>query len=531
MSAAKKELEHLLKRNKVSRREFMGRAAALGVTAAVASSMFANSSHAVTPKKGGRLRLGLAGGSTTDSLDPGTLPDFMAQQLSMGQLRNCLVEIDADGKPVPELAESWESTPDAKEWRFNLRKGVEFHNGKTMDAEDVIHSINLHRGEKSKSAAKSIVKAVKELKADGKNAVVFKLSDGSADFPFVASDYHLGIVPAGTDGKGLEKGIGTGGYVLQSHEPGVRAVTKRNPNYWKEGRAHFDEVETIGIADVNARTNALKTGEIDFMNRAETKTFHLLGRLPGVDAIKTTGTRHYTIPMKSDLAPYDNVDARLALKYAIDREAVVKTILRGHGLVGNDHPIAPSNQYFNKELPIRRYDPEKAKFHLRKAGLEGHTFRLHASDAAFGGAVDTAVLYKEHAAKAGIDIDVVREPKDGYWDNVWMKKEWTFSFWSGRPTEDWMFTIAYAEGGAWNESFWANETFNKLLVAARAELNSERRRAMYYEMQQLCRDDGGAVIPMYASDLAGASKKLKHGKIAANWEGDGMKISERWWFG
>jgi peptide/nickel transport system substrate-binding protein len=529
--SSKKELEHLLNKETVTRRQFMGRAAALGVSTAIATSMFATSSKAAMAKKGGRLRLGLGGGSTTDSLDTGTLPDFMAQQLSMGQLRNCLVEIDADGKPIPELAESWESSPDAKEWTFKLRKGVEFHNGKTMDANDVIHSINHHRGEDSKSAAKAIVKSIDEMKADGKNTIVFKLNSGSADFPFVVSDYHLGVVPAGTTGKDMEKGMGTGGYMMDSHEPGVRALTKRNPNYWKEGRAHFDEIETIGIADANARTNALKTGEIDFMNRAETKTFHLLGRLPGVEAIKTTGTKHYTIPMHSDLAPYNNNDVRMALKYAIDREAVVKTVLRGHGLVGNDHPIAPSNQYFNKDLAIRKFDADKAKFHLKKAGMENHVFKLHASDAAFGGAVDTAVLYKEQAAKAGINIDVVREPKDGYWDNVWMKKEWTFSFWSGRPTEDWMFTIGYAAGGAWNESFWANDKFNKLMVAARAELNSDKRREMYYEMQQLCRDDGGSVIPMFASDLAGASKKLEHGKIAANWEGDGMKISERWWFG
>jgi len=526
-----KELDHLLKSANVTRRDFMGRAAALGVSATIASSMWSSSAHAAAPKKGGRLRLGLGGGSTTDSLDTATLPDFMAQQLSMGQLRNCLVEIDADGKPIPELAESWESTPDAAEWTFKLRKGVEFHNGKTMDADDVIHSINHHRGDKSKSAAKSIVKSIVELKADGKDRVVFKLNAGSADFPFVASDYHLGIVPAGTTGKDMEKGMGTGAYVLESHEPGVRAFAKRNPNYWKAGRAHFDEVETISIADVNARTNALKTGEVDFINRAEAKTFHLLKRLPGVVAIKTTGTKHYTIPMHSDLAPYNNNDVRMALKHGIDREAIVKTVLRGHGLIGNDHPIAPSNQYFNKDLKIRKFDADKAKHYLKKAGMEGHTFNLHASDAAFGGAVDTAVLYQEQAAKAGIKIKVIREPKDGYWDNVWMKKEWTFSFWSGRPTEDWMFTIGYAAGGSWNESFWSNKRFNELLVAARAELDTNKRREMYYEMQQLCRDDGGSVIPMFASDLAGATYKLKHDKIAANWEGDGMKISERWWFG
>jgi len=526
-----RKVRDLLATTKIGRRDFMHKAMAAGVTLTAATSMWESSTLGATPKKGGLLRIGVAGGSTTDSLDPATLPGAMAQLISFGQTRNSLVEVDADGVPQPELAENWEASDDAKTWVFKLRQGVEFHNGKTLDAEDVVWSINHHRGKDSKSAAKGIVEPIVDVKADGKNTVVFSLTGGNADFPFIASDYHLGIMPNGTTAKDAEKAIGTGGYVLVSHEPGVRAVTKRNPNYWKTGRAHFNDVHTIGINDTTARTNALKTGEIDVMNRAERKTFHLLKRLKGVQTIKTTGTKHYTIPMRCDTAPYDNNDARLALKYAIDREAIVKTVLRGHGLVANDHPIAPSNQYFDKNLEIRTFDADKAKFHLKKAGLAGHTFKLHAADAAFGGAVDTAVLYKEQAAKAGVDIEIVREPDDGYWDNVWLKKAWCFSFWSGRPTEDWMFSIAYAKGAKWNESFWDNDRFNMLLAAGRAELNTAKRREIYAEMQRIVRDDGGSVIPMYASDLQAATDKLKFNKIAANWEFDGLKVAERWWFG
>ena len=114
-----------------------------------------------------------------------------------------------------------------------------------------------------------------------------------------------------------------------------------------------------------------------------------------------------------------------------------------------------------------KYDPEKARHYLKKAGLENHVFKIHPSDAAFEGAVDTAILFKEHAAKAGIKIDVVREPADGYWTNVWMKKDWSFSFWNGRPTEDWTFSLAYAGDAAWNECFWKNEKFDYAKIADR----------------------------------------------------------------
>ena len=522
-----KELEHLLTQGKITRREVLGRVSALGLTAALSAALFAAPARASSPKKGGRLRNGYEGGATTDSLDPATLADLMALDINW-QLRNNLVEIDHEFNPIPELAESWEASPDAIQWTFKLRKGIEFHNGKTLDAEDVIDSINHHRGEDSKSAAKGIVDPIKDIKADGKHTVVFTLDGGNADFPFIMSDYHLSIFPAGTKGVEFEKGIGTGGYILESWEPGVRALAKRNPNYWKEGRAHFDEVETLGIADVTARTNALKTGEIDHMNRCEVKTIDLLEKEPNIQVLKFSGTFHYSMPMLTDVAPYDNNDARLAMKYALDREHLLRTVLRGYGSVGNDHPIAAMQRFHAHELPQREYDPEKARFHLKKAGLEGHTFKLHTST--LGGFVDHAVLYQEHAAKAGINIEVVREPSDGYWDNVWMKKPFVSCYWAGRTTEDWMFSTSYAADASWNDSHWKPERFNKLLKDARGELDEAKRREMYVEMQKIVRDEGGVIVHLFKDYVEATSSKVRHGELAGNWGQDGGRCAERWWF-
>jgi peptide/nickel transport system substrate-binding protein len=234
--------------------------------------------------------------------------------------------------------------------------------------------------------------------------------------------------------------------------------------------------------------------------------------------------------MLTDLSPYDNNNVRLALKHAIDREQVLKTVYRGHGMVGNDHPITPANRYYASDLPTREYDPDKARHYIKKAGLEDHTFNLHAADVVFPGTVDIALLYKEHAAKAGININVVREPNDGYWSNVWMKKDWCFSYWYGRPAEDWMFSTTYAEGASWNEAHWKHERFNKLLKEARAELNEAKRREMYVEMQRIVRDEGGSVIPLYLSYLFAATEKLKYENVSSIFDLDGARLAERWWF-
>ena len=525
-----KFLKQLVRDGKMSRRDFLAQTAAMGMTAAMATSLLGGTARAATPKKGGNFRLGTAGGGTTDALDPGTWTNTNIQ-VTGHAVNDYLTEVNAAGKLVPELAESWSASDDAAAWTFKLRQGVEFHNGKTMDANDVIASINHHRGEKSKSAAKGLVDPIKEIKADGKNTVVFTLENGNADFPVLMSDYHLTIMPAKGDGADWQSGVGAGGYQLKSFEPGVRTSLTRHKNYWNSDRAHFAEVEVLTIADVVARTNALTTGEIDAMSRCDLKTVHLLKRRKGIVIKQTTGTQHYTIPMRTDTAPFDDNNVRLALKYAVDREALVKTILRGYGEVGNDHPIGRSNRYFAKDLPQRTYDPDKAKFYLKQAGLTSLTVDLSAADAAFGGAVDAAVLYKEHAAKAGIEINIIREPNDGYWSNVWMKKPWCMCYWSGRPTEDWMFATAYTEDSGWNDTFWKHERFNKIVLEARSELNEAKRAELYAEAQLIIRDEGGVVVPMYASYVFATTDKVKHNKMGGDWDLDGLRAIERWWFG
>ena len=523
-----KKLERLLTQGKITRREFLARASALGFTAAMFPALLTTPARAATPKKGGRLRIGVSGSSATETLDPATMTNCMTQLVNW-ETRNSLVEIDCDNNAIPELAESWECTPDAKKWIFKVRRGVEFHNGKTLDAQDVVFSINHHRGEDSKSAAKPFVGQIEEIKAEDKYTVVCTLKGGNADFAYLLSAFHMLIVPNGTDN--FDEGMGTGGYILQEWEPGVRSFAKRNPNYWKEGRAHFDEVETLAIADVNARINALTTGRIDVTSRIDPKTVHMLEETPGVQVVETHGKSHQTIPMLTDIPPFDNNDVRLALKHAIDREHMVKMIFRGRGSVGNDHPISGAYRYFASELPQRVYDPDKARYYMKKAGLKDHTFRLHAAQTPFVGAVDMALLYKEHAAKAGIKIEVIREPDDGYWSEVWMKKPWNFCFWFGRATEDWMFSEVYAEDAPWNETHWKHERFNKLLKEARAELDKAKRREMYVEMQSILRDEGGNVIPTFSSTLDAATTKLRYEKVAANFELDGLRVPERWWFG
>lgn len=512
----------------ISRRDFLGRASALGVTVALASPLLAGAAKAATPKKGGLFKLAMGHGATSDTLDPATLVNGYQWALAYAH-RSTLIETGPGGVLKPGLAESWEASADAATWTLRLRKGVEFHNGKSLTAADVIASLNHHRTEDTKSFMKPIAAEIETIKSDGDN-IVIALKSGNADFPYALNSAGFAICPANEDGTiDWQSGVGTGGYVLKSYDPGVRAELERSPNYWNSENAHVDGVEFLTILDVTARTNALVTGEVQVIDQVDIKTASLLGRRPGVVVEETAGPLHYVFPMRTDTAPFDDNNIRLALKHAIDREELLQKILRGNGTIGNDTPIGPSYRYYAADLEQNSYDPEKAKHYLKQAGLSEFSVDLSTAESAFAGAVDAAVLYKEHAAKAGININVVREPSDGYWSNVWMKKPWCASYWGGYTTESEMFTTGYVAGAAWNDTFFAHERFQQLLVEARAELDDAKRRDIYRDMQIILRDEGGALIPLFANDVLARSDKVGHGELSVDRGFDGRRIIERWW--
>lgn len=499
-------------------------------TAAGALMLGAGTMPAISaPKKGGVLKIGLGHGQTSDSLDPGTHENGFTGALVF-TYGAYLTEVAPDGGVVGDLAEGWEASADAATWTFKLKKAT-FHDGKPITAKDVLASINHHRGKDSKSAAKPIVAPIKEIAAIGDNAVRFTLDAGNADFPFILTDYHLPILPANDDGTmNWKAGVGSGPFKLVNFEPGVRAVFERHEGFHKPGLPYFDGVEMLAIVDSVARTNAMMTGQIDVMDRVDVKTVDLLKRNPNLNIHSISGTLHYTFPMRVDADPFKDNNVRMALKYAVKRQEMVDKILKGYGSLGNDLPIGQNQRFFNKDLPQREYDPDKARHYLKQSGLSKLDVTLIAADAAYVGAVNSAELFAASAKAAGINIRVERAANDGYWSNIWNKKPWSAAYWGGRPVEDQMFSTAYKGGAQWNDTAWKNDRFDELLVKARAELNEDTRRGMYYEMQEILHNNGGLIGPMFAAYVTGRSKKIATpAQEASNWNLDGNRFAERWW--
>lgn len=486
----------------ISRRTLLGASLAGSALLFSGGSVFAQTKE---PKRGGHFKIALNGGASTDTLDPAGY--ISALQFMLARTwGDTLVETDpTTGKAVPGLSESWEASEDGSVWTFKIRKAVQFHDGSALTVDDVVETLRRHSDKSSKSGALGYLSSLKSVEASG-DSVVISLTEPNADLPLILSVYNLIIQPKG--GKAAPNaGVGTGPYKIVDYAPGVRVLLEKNKNDWNSNRGWVDSVEILSIADVTARTAALASGKVHFINALNPNTVQMLGRMKNITVHNTPGRSHYTMPMLVDQKPFDNADLRLALKYAIDRELVLKQVLGGYGTVGNDFPINAAFDYFPAEIAQRTYDPDKAAFHFKKSGYDG-SIPLYAADVMQGG-VDMALILKDGAAKAGMNVDVNRVPTDGYWASVWRNKPFCVSYFGTRPTQDLIYSIEFYSKASSNESKYNNPKFDSLLLAARAERDEAKRKEMYHDMAVIIHNDGGSIIPVFNNYLNASGPQLQ----------------------
>lgn len=491
-----------------SRREFVSSLLNLGIGAATVGSILAISPvvEAATPRHGGRVRAATGTHGPDDTLDPARFKSSV-DYCRGEQFYNGLTRINGDLQAEGELAESWESDPTAREWTFRLRKGVEFHNGKSFTAEDVIYSIRRHFDPSVSSGAQVLLKQIDDIKAQDRHTVRFKLKSPNADFPIVLGLHGMKILPAGwTD---FSTAVGTGPFTVKEFKPGVRSVAQRFPNYWDGDKPYLDEIEWFAISDEVARINALLAGDVQLLGGIGAQAAPAVERAAGVQLVTTPSGQFIEMVMMCDRPPGENNDFSLAMKHLMPREDVVQRLFQGRGRVGNDHPIAPSDPFYCDTIPIRSFDPDKARFHLRKAGMENASIEVFTAPGAGRGATELALMVRQAASRIGLNIEVRRVPSDGYWSTTWMHEPIFMAGWNPRPTADIMLSLAYKSNAPWNESHWQNQRFDELLMLGRAELDTAKRKEIYCEAQRLIHDSGGAALPVFFDYVDGMAESVK----------------------
>ncbi len=487
-----------------SRREALRLLAGSAAGLAGGSMMFPFNALADAPKYGGRVRVASTSSSTSDTLDPakGTLStDYIRHYMTYSGLTSYNSSLGVD----MALAERIESD-DQKRWIVYLRKGVVFHDGKPLHADDVVFSLLRHKDPKTASKMKAMVSQFESIRANSALEVEINLTSPNADLPVILADSHFLIVPDGTEN--FSKAAGTGPYKISQFNPGRNTIGVRNENYWKNGRPYLDQIELIGIPDEPARVNALLAGDIHMTIAVNPRSAKRIQR-SGTHSMLSTPSGLYTnLIVSQRVEPTNNPDFLLAMKHLFDRDLIRRALFRNFAEIANDHPIPQSNRYYMPGLPQHSYDPDKARFLLQRAGMTGVRIPVYASPAAEG-SVDMGSILQEMGAKAGLKLAVNRVPADGYWSNHWMKHPLCFGNVNPRPTADMIFSLFFKSNAPWNESGWKNEQFDQLLLLARAESNEMKRRLMYGDMQQLVHDHCGVCIPVFINLLDAYDNRIK----------------------
>ncbi|WP_182915720.1 ABC transporter substrate-binding protein [Massilia cavernae] len=475
----------------------------LRTLAAGAGALALPDAWAQQPRKGGRLTVATQSSSTADTLDParGALStDYLRANL----FYNGLTVLDAKMAPQLALAEQF-STDDAIVWNVKLRKGVQFHGGKTLDSADVVYSLKRHNDPALGLIVRAVAQQFESVRATGPLEVEIRLRGANADLAVMLAVSHFAIVKNGTTR--FTTANGTGPFKCAEFTPGVRTRAVRNRNYWKPGLPYLDEVSLFGIPDESARVNALLSGDVDWINEVNPRSTKRIRGEPGYAVLESQSGLYTDLVIRQNIGIARNPDFTLGMKYLIDREQIKRAAFRGYAVIGNDQPIAPSNRFYFAGLPQRPYDPERARFHLRKAGALGMTLPVVASVAA-AGSVDMAMLLQQSAMKAGLNLRIKRVSADGYWSNHWMKSPIGFGNVNPRPTPDLLFTLFFKSDAPWNGSGWNNPQFDQLLVLARAETDEAKRRQMYADMQVLVHQKCGIGIPVFITNLEGYSTRV-----------------------
>lgn len=473
------------------------------LTSGLAAGLFAASglSIAMRPQVGGRLRAVLPGGSFSDSWDARKGFGLFMAAAAQGAVFDCLTEVGSDGALRGELATGWEASRDAKLWTFDLRDEVRFHDGAAFDAASVVDTIRMHIAAGPAGAAWHLVSNIASVRATSTTQVQFQLNAGNADFPYLLSDRHLIIYPAGRIAEAMREGIGTGLYRVALLEPGERFLGWRVSDHYRDGSAGwFDQIEFLAVESAEQRLELLQSGRVDTAAQIDPVSAQNVELSTELNLFSTPGNQHVVM----DAGAIPSADVRQALKLAIDRDAMLIDGLHGHGHVGHDSPVGPFNQYY--QMTGSDYDPDQSLFLLEKAGFKGLNLGLTPLSSAPLGLVSPI-------------LPALRKAGFGVGDGVTVPMRLS----SGRATEDWTF-------GAMNAVSDGVKTVSNLQEMARSEMDPSRRAALYAELQDTFRATGPVVIPAFANFLHAVRKGVASPEIMGNlWPMDNARFAERWW--
>jgi len=516
-----------LDRLSLSRRELLmgaggvllagGLAACGGSGSSSSAGSGGSSTPAGTPKKGGNFRLGVTGGGASDIIDGQSIVTKPDQTRLIGSWETLLTYNEDYVLGTDGLAEEVDSSvPGQVDVR--LRSGIEFNNGKTLTADDVIYSIQRILNPKEGLFGAAGLGSVdpKNLKKMDANTVRIGLKQPDSTIPDQLGQYFNGIVPVGYERKGDLKYVGTGPYKIQSFTAGQQSVAVRNPNYWRPASEGpwFDQVTVTDFADSAAQVNALLSGQIDAITDIPFAQIDT-AKAQGIQILEGHGGGWLPLCMAIDMDPFTDVRVRQAFRLMADRPAMLEQVLSGHGSVANDL-FAPFDACYSSDLAQREQDIEQAKSLLKSAGKDGMTVDLHTTNGA-AGMVDSANVFAAQCKAAGVTVNVKNDPN--YYGDQYLKLAFSVDFWGTRGFLPQVGLGMLPPPCPYNETHWPPKSgegsdYISLYNQALKETDSTKRCDIIHEMQKAEYEVGGYIIPFFNNLVDAHSAKVQGFKVS-----------------
>jgi peptide/nickel transport system substrate-binding protein len=523
------ENHHLdeLAAGRLSRREFVRRGAALGmsgtvVAAALAACGGANSSpssasSAGTPKQGGTLKLACQ--TPSGAINPITIADLGGSTMLTQTGEFLTYDNGMTRRLEPMLATSWSHNGDGSVWTFKLRKGVTFHNGKPMTSDDVVYTFKQQTDSKNAAVALSTFAGV--LKPEGvtkvdAETVAFHLEGPNGNFPYIISsdNYNLIIVPEGTDfGKWQQTFIGTGPFKLGSYTQNQGAEFVANHDYWG-GAPHLAKTSFQFYAGQPAQILALQGQQVDVISQFTAQGAEALLNNSSYRIIKVQSASHRELSMRNDMAPFTDPRVRQAIALSMNRPAMVQALLSGDGQVGNDSPFAPKFPSTDTSVPQRVQDISKAKQLLAAAG-HPDGFQTTLTTGQQEEIPQLAQVIAQDASKIGVKIDLKVETlsayygKSTYGNSDWLDATMSLVEYGDRGVPNVFLEAPLQSDGPWNAARFKNKTYDGLVSQYVAAVDLQTQRSIAGRIERLLLQETPLVIPYFADILAATTSSVQ----------------------